>query len=86
MISKDSVAHVASLAKLQFSEADLEKYTGQLSEILDMVEQLESIHLENVMRPDVAKPSEPVAELLKNVPTKKGTYIQVPAIIDKEED
>ncbi|EGF35744.1 aspartyl/glutamyl-tRNA(asn/Gln) amidotransferase subunit C, partial [Lacticaseibacillus rhamnosus MTCC 5462] len=29
--------------------------------------------------------SEPVAELLKNVPTK-GTYIQVPAIIDKEED
>ena len=63
-----------------------------------MVEQLESvstkdvpvttqsIHLENVMRPDVAKPSEPVAELLKNVPTKKGTYIQVPAIIDKEED
>jgi aspartyl-tRNA(Asn)/glutamyl-tRNA(Gln) amidotransferase subunit C len=38
------------------------------------------------MRPDVAKPSEPVAELLKNVPTKKGTYIQVPAIIDKEED
>ena len=98
MISKNSVAHVASLAKLQFSEADLEKYTGQLSEILDMVEQLESvstkdvpvttqsIHLENVMRPDVAKPSEPVAELLKNVPTKKGTYIQVPAIIDKEED
>ena len=98
MISKDSVAHVASLAKLQFSEADLEKYTGQLSEILDMVEQLESvstkdvpvttqsIHLENVMRPDVAKPSTPVTELLKNVPIKKGTYIQVPAIIDKEED
>ena len=63
-----------------------------------MVEQLESvptqdvpvttqsIHLENVMRADVAKPGEPVADLLKNVPTKKGTLIQVPAIIDKEED
>ncbi|MFK5280323.1 Asp-tRNA(Asn)/Glu-tRNA(Gln) amidotransferase subunit GatC, partial [Lacticaseibacillus paracasei] len=60
MISKDSVAHVAGLAKLQFSETELEKYTSQLSEILDMVEQLESvptqdvpvttqsIHLENV--------------------------------------
>ena len=98
MISKDSVAHVAGLAKLQFSETELEKYTSQLSEILDMVEQLESvptqdvpvtaqsIHLENVMRADVAKPGEPVADLLKNVPTKKGTLIQVPAIIDKEED
>ena len=48
MISKDSVAHVASLAKLQFSEADLEKYTGQLSEILDMVEQLESVSTKDV--------------------------------------
>ncbi|MGO1455419.1 MAG: Asp-tRNA(Asn)/Glu-tRNA(Gln) amidotransferase subunit GatC, partial [Lacticaseibacillus paracasei] len=31
MISKDSVAHVAGLAKLQFSETELEKYTSQLS-------------------------------------------------------
>jgi aspartyl-tRNA(Asn)/glutamyl-tRNA(Gln) amidotransferase subunit C len=38
------------------------------------------------VRADVAKPGEPVADLLKNVPTKKGTLIQVPAIIDKEED
>ena len=54
MISKDSVAHVASLAKLQFSEADLEKYTGQLSEILDMVEQLKVFQLRMYQSPPKA--------------------------------
>ena len=33
MISKDSVAHVAGLAKLAFSEDELQQYTAQLDEI-----------------------------------------------------
>lgn len=98
MISKDSVAHVAGLAKLAFSEDELQQYTAQLDEILNMVAQLEtadtkdvpvttqSIHLENVMREDVAVNDTDVNDLLKNVPTKKGTLIQVPSIIDKEDD
>ncbi|MFD1393397.1 Asp-tRNA(Asn)/Glu-tRNA(Gln) amidotransferase subunit GatC [Lacticaseibacillus jixianensis] len=98
MISKDSVAHVAGLAKLAFSEDELQQYTAQLDEILNMVAQLEpvdttdvpvttqSIHLENVMREDVAVNETDVNDLLANVPTKKGTLIQVPSIIDKEDD
>ncbi|KRN23564.1 Asp-tRNA(Asn)/Glu-tRNA(Gln) amidotransferase subunit GatC [Lacticaseibacillus camelliae] len=98
MISKDSVAHVAGLAKLAFSEDELQQYTAQLDEILNMVAQLEtvdttdvpvttqSIHLENVMREDVAQNDTDVKALLSNVPTKKGTLIQVPSIIDKEDD
>lgn len=98
MISKDSVAHVAGLAKLAFTDEELTQYTDQLGEILNMVEQLEqvdttdvplttqSVQLENVMREDVPETPTPVAELMANVPTKKGTLIQVPAIIDKEED
>ncbi|MFD1441295.1 Asp-tRNA(Asn)/Glu-tRNA(Gln) amidotransferase subunit GatC [Lacticaseibacillus hegangensis] len=98
MISKDSVAHVAGLAKLAFSEDELQQYTAQLDEILNMVAQLEtvdttgvpvttqSIHLENVMREDVAVNDTDVQDLLANVPTKKGTLIQVPSIIDKEDD
>ncbi|WP_125581550.1 Asp-tRNA(Asn)/Glu-tRNA(Gln) amidotransferase subunit GatC [Lacticaseibacillus suibinensis] len=98
MISKESVAHVAGLAKLAFTDDELQQYTNQLDEILNMVAQLEtvdttdvpvttqSIHLENVMREDVAHNDTKIADLLENVPTKKGTLIQVPSIIDKEDD
>lgn len=98
MISKESVAHVADLARLSFTEQELQEFTGQLDEILGMVAQLDevdttgvpattqSIALNNVMRPDEATaPMSPTA-LMQNVPTHKGTLIQVPAIIDKEED
>ncbi|WP_262316810.1 Asp-tRNA(Asn)/Glu-tRNA(Gln) amidotransferase subunit GatC [Lacticaseibacillus parakribbianus] len=98
MITKESVAHVAELSRLSFTDAELDQYTDQLGEILNMVEQLEevdttgvpattqSIHLHNVMREDVPHNDTNVEDLFKNVPTRKGTLIQVPAIIDKEED
>jgi aspartyl-tRNA(Asn)/glutamyl-tRNA(Gln) amidotransferase subunit C len=38
------------------------------------------------MRADKAVNDTNTEELFKNVPTHKGTLIQVPAIIDKEED
>lgn len=98
MISKEQVAHVAELARLRFSDAELQEFTGQLDEILGMVDQLsevetdgvpvttQSVLLENVMREDKATMITPRDVLMKNVPTEKGGLIQVPAIIDKEED
>ncbi|WP_461213435.1 Asp-tRNA(Asn)/Glu-tRNA(Gln) amidotransferase subunit GatC [Lacticaseibacillus sp. GG6-2] len=98
MITKQSVAHVAELARLAFNEDELQQFTAQLDDILNMVDQLEevdttgvatttqSIHLQNVMREDKAVNNTPTEDLFKNVPTSKGTLIQVPAIIDKEED
>jgi aspartyl-tRNA(Asn)/glutamyl-tRNA(Gln) amidotransferase subunit C len=38
------------------------------------------------MRADEATMVTPRAELMKNVPTEKDGLIQVPAIIDKEDD
>lgn len=98
MISKEQVAHVAELARLQFSDEELQQFTGQLDEILNMVDQLsevdtegvpvttQSVLLENVMRADEATMVTPRSELMKNVPTEKDGLIQVPAIIDKEDD
>lgn len=97
MISKEEVAHVAQLARLEFTDAELEQYTGQLDEILNMVDQLstvdtegvpattQNVMLENVMRADVATFVTPRAELMKNAPTEKDGLLQVPAIIAKEE-
>ena len=98
MISKEEVAHVAMLARLKFTDAELQKYTGQMDEIIGMVDQLaevdttdvpettQNVLLENVMREDKATLVTPRDELMKNVPTEKDGLIQVPAIIDKEED
>ncbi len=98
MITKQEVAHVAELARLQVTEEELQAYTSQLDEILNMVDQLsevdtegvptttQNVLLENVMREDKATFVTPRAELMKNAPTEKDGLIQVPAIIGKEED
>lgn len=97
MISKESIAHVADLARLRLDDTELAAYTAQLDEILNMVAQLEAVdttnvpvttqsgHWANVMREDVAAAPTPVEALLANVPTTKDTLIQVPAILDNEE-
>ncbi|WP_155286480.1 Asp-tRNA(Asn)/Glu-tRNA(Gln) amidotransferase subunit GatC [Lacticaseibacillus zhaodongensis] len=98
MISKEQVAHVAELARLQFSDEKLQEFTGQLDEIMNMVDQLsevdtdgvpvttQSVLLENVLRDDVAEKPTSRTTLMKNVPTAKAGLIQVPTIIDKEDD
>ncbi|MEY8441662.1 Asp-tRNA(Asn)/Glu-tRNA(Gln) amidotransferase subunit GatC [Lactobacillaceae bacterium 24-114] len=99
-INQEEVKHVAELAKLEFPQDQLEKFTDQLDGIIDMVEQLNDVDTEgvdpmtsasdreNVMREDKAVKSskEEVDELLANAPETDGTYIKVPAIIDESED
>jgi len=42
-LTKDKVKHVAKLANLPLNEAEKEKYSEQLSKILDYVNQLNSV-------------------------------------------
>ena len=42
-LTKDQVKHVAKLANLPFSEEEEDKYSKQLSKILDYVEQLNQV-------------------------------------------
>ena len=65
-ITANEVKHVASLAKLEFTDEELQKFTGQMDEIINMVEQLGEVDTTdvpvtstvteevNVMREDVA--------------------------------
>ena len=36
-ITANEVKHVASLAKLEFTDEELQKFTGQMDEIINMV-------------------------------------------------
>lgn len=95
-ISEEEVRHVAKLAKLEFKPEEIAHFTEQMSDILDMVEQLNSVDttdvpvtthgvvLKNVMRPDVAEPGTDRELLFKNVKTAEDGMIQVPAILDNE--
>lgn len=98
MISKEEVQHVAALAKLELTDDQLEMFTGQLDEIIDMVDQLSAVDTTNVapttqmneqtnvFRADEPKPGTPLNELMENVPDEENDLIKVPAIMDKEED
>ena len=47
-ISKEEVEHVAKLARLEFTEAEKEAFSKQLSAILTYVEQLRTLDTEGV--------------------------------------
>jgi aspartyl/glutamyl-tRNA(Asn/Gln) amidotransferase, C subunit len=98
MISKDQVAHVAELARLSFTDAELEHFTTQLDQIIAMEHALAEVptdgvapttqlaDTENVFRADVPVTDGPSRdELLQNVPESKDGLIKVPSIIDKGE-
>lgn len=97
-ITANEVKHVASLAKLEFNDEELQKFTGQMDEIINMVEQLGEVDTTdvpvtstvteevNVMREDVAVKGTDRTLLMKNVPEEKDGLIKVPAIIDESEE
>lgn len=47
-LTKQQVEHVAMLARLGLSEAEIEKFQTQLSGILDYVEQLNEVNTEGI--------------------------------------
>jgi aspartyl-tRNA(Asn)/glutamyl-tRNA(Gln) amidotransferase subunit C len=47
---KDSIKHLAQLAKLSLSQKELEKYSKEISSILDYVDQVQEVDLEGEFR------------------------------------
>jgi aspartyl-tRNA(Asn)/glutamyl-tRNA(Gln) amidotransferase subunit C len=92
-LSRDDVAHVAHLARLGLTEAELSRLEGQLNHILDQYAVLaeldtdhiaptaQTIELENILRDDVVTPSFAVDEALAGAPERAGDHIVVPAIM-----
>ena len=93
-LTREDVLKLARLARLQLSEAEIEEFSEELSEILQYVEQLQAVDVEglqptnqvtgltNVTRPDDIRDYgyEP-AELLKNVPSVDDDQIKVRRMI-----
>ncbi|MCR8969508.1 Asp-tRNA(Asn)/Glu-tRNA(Gln) amidotransferase subunit GatC [Facklamia sp. 7083-14-GEN3] len=96
MITREEITHVANLAKLSFSEEELDQFAPNIQEIIEMVEHLQEVdtegieptyhgnQLKNVYREDIAVSNTSYQALVNNAPTAKDGYIQVPVIIEDE--
>lgn len=92
-ISREDVAHVAHLARLELSGDELETYTEQLGAILDHAQDVAALDtagvpptahplpLENVLRDDVVRPSLDRDEVLAEAPAAEGAFFRVPRIL-----
>lgn len=92
-ITKEEVKHVAHLARLEFSEEELEQFTDQLAQILTYVAKLNeldtsqveptyhALRLTNVFREDEVKASIPTEEALANAPEREDGFFVVPKVI-----
>jgi aspartyl-tRNA(Asn)/glutamyl-tRNA(Gln) amidotransferase subunit C len=90
-ISRDEVLHVARLARLALSEEELERFSEQLSAILEAVGKVAELDLSgveptahpldvvNVWAEDEPKPCLSVDEALANAPNRDGDSFRVPA-------
>lgn len=95
MVEKKQVKHVASLAKLSFDDKTLTKLSGQMQDIMNMIDELSEVDTQGVkptthisrqetaFREDKPQQGESRDELLKNVPEQKDGLIKVPSIIDE---
>lgn len=92
-VTKKDVEKIAELAKLKFSDEELENFTPQMNEILSYMDKLNELDTEdvkplshpveqiNVFREDELKSSISNEEALKNSPDKTDSHFKVPKVI-----
>ena len=91
VIEREQVLHVAKLARLRLSDAEVEKMAGELSGILEHVDRISEldlegiaptshvVELENVLRPDEPRPSWPKEAVLEQAPDPADGAFRVPS-------
>ena len=95
MISRDDVAHVARLARLALTDAELETMRTQLNAILAHIDALRAVDTTgveptshavpqfNVMRDDEPRPCFPPEDMPANAPDRAGDFFREPRIIEE---
>jgi aspartyl-tRNA(Asn)/glutamyl-tRNA(Gln) amidotransferase subunit C len=95
-ITRDDVAHLARLARIDLAPESLDHYAEQLGVILGAVAQVSEVAaadvpatshpmpLVNVFREDVVRPSLSNEEALSGAPSVESERFRVPRILDEE--
>ncbi len=95
-LSRDDVAKLAGLARIQMSDAELVALSNEFTVILDAVARVQEVAgadvpatshplpLRNVFRPDVVIPSLSPADALSGAPAQEEARFRVPQILGEE--
>lgn len=95
MISRADVEHVAALARLGLTDAELDRMVDQLNHILEAITALQEVDtsavgptaqvipLENVMRDDVTRDGIDREVALANAPLREGVHVRVPVVLEE---
>ena len=94
MVDKESIEHVANLARIETTEAQKDYLGGQLSKIIDYIDKLKELEVEgiepmrglhiprNVFREDKVSFSSSKKDILNNSPLCEGDYFKIPKVIE----
>ena len=92
-ITREEVEHVARLARLALTDAEIDALTVELAAILDHAAEVSALDtadvpptahplpLVNVLRPDEPRPSLPRSEVLAEAPAEEDDRFRVPRIL-----
>ena len=93
-LDKATVAHIATLARIKVPEADREHLAGELSQILQWIEQLSEVETEGVepmtsvaamtlpMRDDRVTDGGRRDDILANAPESAHGFFVVPKVVE----
>ena len=92
MLSRDQVLYVARLARLELTEEEVERFSGELSKVLDHIEKISElgdlanvpptshvVEVENALRADEPRPSWPRDVMLGAAPDAAQSGFRVPS-------
>lgn len=97
-LSKEEVKHVAHLAHLELSEEEIYKYQDTLGELIDDINKIDDIKITTDIelvfvnpnpikyREDKVEDVVQIDELMKNVPKKKGSFVEVSGAMINDEN
>ncbi|MGV8967175.1 MAG: Asp-tRNA(Asn)/Glu-tRNA(Gln) amidotransferase subunit GatC [Cellulomonas sp.] len=95
-ISRDEVARVAGLARIDLTPAELDRLAGELDVIVQSVARVSEVAtadvpatshplpMVNVFRADVPEPALPVADVLAGAPAAEEGRFMVPQILEED--
>jgi aspartyl-tRNA(Asn)/glutamyl-tRNA(Gln) amidotransferase subunit C len=95
-ISREDVAHLARLARIEMSDSELDHLAQEMAVILDAVARVQEvatsdvpptshpIPVNNVVREDIVRPSLSPAEALSGAPAQAEDRFKVPQILGEE--
>lgn len=86
-VTPEDVRHVASLARVDLEDDEIEQFTGQFADILEYFETLDEVpavdqdaELTNVMEPDEVRESLDSESALENAPETEDGYFKGPNV------